>query len=131
VGGAEDVAESGDLAGVVDTFPWDAPAVIFQANIAHAGAADEVVEIGHRAIDVDERVIARVAYDVLGIPNNLAGAVDCVGVAVCTAKCAEVDVIATGTAEERRVKRSIPSNGGVADDLSCVVNAISGAVKSA
>ena len=73
MGGAEDVADSGDLAGVVDTFARDAPAVIFQANIAHTGAADEeVVEIGHRATDVDERVIARVAYDVLGIANDLA-----------------------------------------------------------
>ena len=132
MGDAEDVADSGDLAGVVDASAGDASAVIFQADIAHTGAGeDQVVEIAHRAIEVDECMIEKVADHELRIANDLAGAVDCVGVAIFSAKCTEIDVIAAGAAKERRVNLTAPRQVGGANNLSSIVNAIGRASQAA
>ena len=96
---ADYITGGGDLSGVVDAFPGDA-GVVLQTNVGHTRAGDdEIVEILHCPVAVNEGMKGDVANGGFGIANDHAGVVDGVGVAVGSTERAEIGVVGAGAAK--------------------------------
>jgi len=109
VGSSADLANGGNLSGVIDGPPRHAAPILDQSDVAEAGTGeDQSVDITHDPVLVNECVIdAVIIGGGVGIADNFAEIVDRIGVTTDPAQRSEVNIVASSAAKKHGMENGI------------------------